>query len=247
MVYKFEHDATDDFAYNEARIDVWHYSLLETHDEDYLILNQEEQDRANRYYFEKHKRRFIKARATLRLILSRYLNINPKHITFTSNAYGKPALLHDTSLQFNLSHSGEHALLAIGAKHPLGIDLECFSARPYEGIAQEMFSQRENQAFKQIPDALKTLTFFHIWSQKEAFIKAAGLGLSYPTKQFNVPIHAPTHQTIWDPLHEIMWKMTSFMPIALCSAALCYHPNITDIRLKTTKLPEHGAKTYEKA
>ena len=59
----------------------------------------------------------------------------------------------------------------------MGVDIEQYSARPYEGIAKSLFSEQEFNEFKKVPPALKPAVFFHVWSQKEAFIKACGLGL----------------------------------------------------------------------
>ena len=185
--------------------------------------------RANRFHFARHQRRFTAARAGLRLILARYLQQSPTELTFTYNKHGKPELLN-TSLQFNLSHSGDSALLAVGNHFPLGIDLEFFSERPYEGIGNHLFSTRENQALRQVAPHLKPLVFFHIWAQKEAFIKATGLGLAYPTQQFDVAIFPGEEEPIADILHEKTWQMISFMPEVACSAALCCHPLVNDMR-----------------
>jgi 4'-phosphopantetheinyl transferase len=94
-------------------------------------------------------------------------------------------------------------------------------------------------AFNQVPRLLQPLAFFHIWSQKEALIKACGLGLTYPTQQFSVPILPSTNQEIIDTLHKTTWQMISFMPEIACSAALCYHSAINQIRyLKLTEAQE---------
>lgn len=226
----FSYPKQCDYVYNDEHIDIWQYSLAKEEDNAHLLLNKEELARANRYYFEKHRRRFITARLMLRAILGRYLKINPKLIEFTHNEYGKPSVLQAQDLQFNLSHSGDVALLAIGKTHPLGIDLEFFSARPYMGIAKQMFSLNEQEAFQSVVSFLKPLIFFHVWAQKEAFIKACGMGLSYPTQTFDVPLSHPTHQTIWDAHHKVAWKISSFMPSIQCAGAICYHPSIQNIR-----------------
>jgi 4'-phosphopantetheinyl transferase len=215
---------------NEARIDLWQFSLKdEMHHADQL-LNAEEIARGNRFYFSKHKRRFTTARATLRIILARYLNITPDRLEFTYNAQGKPSVINAQKLQFNLSHTGDMAMLAVGRVFSVGVDIEQYSARPYEGIAKTLFSEQELHEFKKTPPPLKPALFFHIWAQKEAFIKASGLGLSYPTKEFNVPTTFPTKQLIDDPLHNTTWQMRSFMPEVACSGALCYHPTVREIR-----------------
>ena len=129
-------------------------------------------------------------------------------------------------IEFNLSHSGEMALLAIGQEHPLGVDVEYFSKRPYIGIAQQLFSEIEMRAMKNVPSFMEPMIFFHIWAQKEAFIKASGLGLSYPTQRFDVQAYPQTHQAIHDPMLHHDWHMVSFMPEIACCAALCHHPCI---------------------
>ncbi|MDP3704903.1 MAG: 4'-phosphopantetheinyl transferase superfamily protein [Legionellaceae bacterium] len=214
-----------------TRIDIWQYPLHTVWSGANALLNQTELKRAQQYYFLRHQKRFTVARATLRLILSRYIqNTNPNDLEFTENQYGKPELSNANNLQFNLSHSGDLALLAVGKDYPLGIDLEFFSGRPYLGIGNKMFSTAENYAFNQVNSSLRPLSFFHIWAQKEALIKACGLGLSYPTQQFDVPHLPATDHIIHDSLHDKAWRMISFMPKIACGAALCHHPDVTEIR-----------------
>lgn len=215
---------------NESRIDLWQFSLQHDFNSSFSLLNNEEKTRASRFYFEKHRRRFTVARAMMRIILSQYLNTAPDRLEFTYGNHGKPEIINSQRLQFNLSHSGDLALLAIGKTYSLGVDIEYFSARPYDGIADNLFSEQEIAQFKKTPPMLKPALFFHIWAQKEAFIKACGLGLSYPTKSFNVPTTMPTKQLVDDPLHNLTWQLRSFMPKVACSGALCYHPSIREIR-----------------
>lgn len=224
---------------NESRIDLWQFSLEhELHIADQL-LNSEEKARANRFYFPRHKRRFMAARAALRIILARYLNTEPEQLEFTYNAQGKPSVINSQKLQFNLSHTGDTAILAIGKGFPVGVDIEQYSARPYEGIAKQLFSEQELIGLQKAPLALKPALFFHVWAQKEAFIKISGLGLSYPTKEFTVPTTIPTKQLVDDPLHNTTWQLRSFMPKVACSGALCHHPTVREIRHGIIQLHEN--------
>ena len=219
-----------DCLLQNRRIDVWEYPLHTAFNGANALLSEDESARAKRFYFPRHQRRFTVGRAMVRRILARYLQLAPTELAFTYNQHGKPELTNSSSLQFNLSHSGDLALLAIGKEFPLGIDLEFFSARPYEGIGEHLFSPREIRSLSQVNENLKPLVFFHIWAQKEAFIKASGLGLAYPTQQFDVPIFPPANQQIFDSLHDKHWQMISFMPQPVCSAAICYHPLVEEIR-----------------
>lgn len=221
---------TQNCILNESRIDLWQFSLEHEISNARQLLNADEQARADRFYFSRHQRRFSTARATMRIILARYLNTAPERLEFTYNAYGKPEVINSQKLHCNISHSGDLALLAVGKGYPMGVDIENYSARPYEGIANSLFSDQELKEFQKVPLALKPAVFFHVWAQKEAFIKACGLGLSYPTKEFSVPTKIPTKQLVDDPLHNMTWQLRSFMPVVACSGALCHHPTIREIR-----------------
>lgn len=222
---------------DSKKIDIWQFSLLNQPTYAINLLNEEEKKRAHRFHFPRHQRRFIVARAMMRKILANYLDEKPEQISFEYNKQGKPFITHMSKIEFNLSHSGELALLAVGQNASMGVDLEFFSERPYDEIGRNLFSTAERTELARQNFHIKSLIFFHIWAQKEAFIKASGLGLSYPTEQFTVPILSSNNVEIYDSLHKVFWKMLSFMPEIACSAALCYHPSVTNLQ-KITVNPE---------
>lgn len=223
----------NEFVLAKTRVDIWQYPLHTEFPNAADLLSEDELTRANRYHFSHHQRRFAVARAMLRRILANYLSASPAELVFSYNKHGKPELVNASSLQFNLSHSGDLAILAVGKTFPLGIDVEFFSKRPYEGIGNHLFSSSEQRGLSNVDDKLKPLAFFHIWAQKEAFIKASGLGLAYPTQAFDVPVLPPTNQRCIDTVHKQNWQMVSFMPKVACCAALCHHPIIKEIRYFT--------------
>lgn len=229
-ISSFQPFTQQELSLSPKRIDIWRFSLASAPQNADSIMDQAEINRADRFYFAKHQRRFLAARTTLRLILAYYANIPASNLVFTYNQYGKPALQDVSFIQFNLSHSADLALLAVGMDVPLGIDLEFFSARPYQGISEQLFSPQENKGFNHLPQALKPLCFFHIWAQKEAFIKACGLGLHYPVQQITVPTLPPTDCAIMDPMTQKKWQLRSFTPHIGCHAALCYDPSVTTFR-----------------
>jgi 4'-phosphopantetheinyl transferase len=91
------------------------------------FLSQDERDRAARFHFAKDRAHFIHARAVLRVLLGRYLDVPPERVTFRYGRAGKPELspaFCDTNLQFNVSHSHGHLLVAIARNCAVGIDIE---------------------------------------------------------------------------------------------------------------------------
>ncbi|WP_298623569.1 4'-phosphopantetheinyl transferase superfamily protein [uncultured Legionella sp.] len=235
---------TQNCILNESRIDLWQFSLEHELHVAEQLLNADERARADRFYFSRHKRRFSTARATLRIILARYLNTAPERLEFIYNSYGKPTVINSQKLQFNISHTGDLAMLAVGKGYPMGVDIEKYSARPYEGIAKSLFSEQEFMELKKAPASMKAALFFHVWAQKEAFIKASGLGLSYPTKEFHVPTIIPTKQLVDDPLHNMTWQLRTFMPKVACSGALCHHPTVREIRHGLIQLHQNASLKF---
>lgn len=219
-----------DWLLNPSRIDLFHFPLHTLFENADTLLDADETLRAHRFLFPKHQRRFTVARATLRLILAQYLFLAPQELHFTYNAHGKPNVLSSTDLQFNVSHSEEWAILAVGQTHPLGVDLEFFSDRPYSGIATHLFSDSEQRILQNAPLSLQPLIFFHIWAQKEAFIKATGLGLAYPAQQISVTVFPKAPIQVIDPLKQMSWQLRPFMPHIACCGALCCHLSITEVR-----------------
>src|SRR5450432_864531 len=87
------------------------------------MLSPEELRRADRFVSASDRRRYIRGRAKLRELLGGYLSQDPASVPLRRGAHGKPALEGATSLQFNLSHSGEAAVFAFG-RMELGVDIE---------------------------------------------------------------------------------------------------------------------------
>ncbi|HTI72987.1 MAG TPA: 4'-phosphopantetheinyl transferase superfamily protein [Candidatus Limnocylindria bacterium] len=155
-------------------------------------LSVEEQQRADRFVFDKHRRRYVVAHGAMRSVLSRYLGCDPRQVEYQTNSKGKPAIkpgLGDGILQFNLSHSEEVALLAVTQGRAVGVDLEQvreFSGR--DGIVEKQFSAAEWEEFQRVPPPLRNEAFTLGWTRKEAFVKALGEGLSCDLRAFSVSL-----------------------------------------------------------
>jgi len=151
-------------------------------------LSPDERERASRYRFERHARRFVVARGSLRALLASYLHERPADLAFAVSPYGKPRLWGREGLQFNTTHSHELALCAVG-RQELGIDVEWVRPLPsMMHIASQSFHPREVVGLRQMGGDGVERAFFRCWSRKEAYIKAVGQGLSIPLDSFAVSI-----------------------------------------------------------
>jgi 4'-phosphopantetheinyl transferase len=194
---KSKHDgswspAPSTFVFPANRIDVWRVRLDETvnSETETTILSPDEIDRANRFHFERDRNRFSRCRSALRQLIASYLSIASADIRFDYLASGKPQLAGDQNprgLQFNVSHSAEMALIAVGSEHRIGIDIERIRTDVDTiALAARCFSQRERDGLRELPLPLRTSGFYACWTRKEAFLKATGDGLSFPLENFSV-------------------------------------------------------------
>lgn len=234
---QFEPLSRKDCNLHPERIDIWQLDLSAVILSYTRFLDKDETDRANRFHFPHHRRRFIAAHVLTRTILGLYLKQNPETLLIKTQKQGKPQVKNTLGLEFNLSHSQDYALLAIGQSYELGIDIELFSDRSYTGIAEHTFSAEELQVFSNLPLSWQARSFFHIWAQKEALIKACGLGMTYPLQSLSTACLPPPHYSLLDPVHQKEWQLFNFVPIDPllqkpidCAAALC-----CDLPIKTLR------------
>lgn len=157
-------------------------------DEAYAVLAGDEIERARRYKFPRDRRRFIAARSFLRRTLAEYLSVSP---SFVYGAFGKPGLSPRPDIarmEFNLSHSGDIALLAI-TRGPVGVDVEqVILVSELQRMASRFFSAYENAALNEVPPDTRDFAFYRCWTRKEAFLKALGHGLAHPLDSFDVSL-----------------------------------------------------------
>jgi 4'-phosphopantetheinyl transferase len=185
-------DQQADRLLHAGEIHVWNVSVaawlpyLETLSES---LNHEEHQRAARFRFERDWRRFILCRGLLRTLLGNYLTREPQDIEFRFGTHEKPELAGgaDPRLEFNLSHSDEAALFAFATGKRVGVDIERVrSGVDVNGLAQQVLTPAEIDKLSAVAENEREDLFYAMWTQKEAYIKAIGLGLSAPVRQITV-------------------------------------------------------------
>ncbi len=153
------------------------------------LLSDEELARVARFLFPKDQHNCLVTRALLRDLLARATPLAPTACRFVTNRYGKPALaegLLPAPPHFNLSHCLGMTACALHPTLPLGIDIES-RERPVDlALADRYFSTAEAAFIHQQAAAQQQAAFFQIWTLKEAYIKARGLGLSLPLNSFTL-------------------------------------------------------------
>ncbi|OOG60808.1 4-phosphopantetheinyl transferase [Rhodanobacter sp. B05] len=128
-------------------------------------------------------------RQPLRLTLAAYLGIDADAVTLVEGEHGRPRLdpAHGSSLDFNWSHSGEHALIAVARGISPGIDIERRRPRPRAlPIARRFFGNDEADALAALPEEARDAAFLEIWTAKEAILKAHGRGIGYGLQRLRI-------------------------------------------------------------
>jgi 4'-phosphopantetheinyl transferase len=153
-------------------------------------LSDAERERAARFRFPEHALRWRVAHVALRDLLAQALGCLPAAVVFTTDGAGKPQLAHEPGLQFNLSHSGDVALIAIGETTPLGVDVELIKPVPeMRGVAASHFADEEREAlWAEADEAQRLDAFYRCWTRKEAYVKATGIGVGPALATFAVTL-----------------------------------------------------------
>jgi phosphopantetheinyl transferase len=146
-------------------------------------LSFEERVRRDRFHFEADRRDFTIAHDLLRRALSKHTGIASADLRFATSGHGKPSI--DSAdpqlraLSFSLSHTRGFVACAVTSHAPLGIDVEQVGqSQNVREVANRYFSEKEAAWLRRSPDELRSVRFAELWTLKEAFLKAIGVGLS---------------------------------------------------------------------
>ncbi|MFT6108269.1 MAG: 4'-phosphopantetheinyl transferase [Planctomycetota bacterium] len=151
------------------------------------LLDEQEQSRLARFRFERDADSYASAHALVRLALSSVNPaVKPSDWSFHVAEFGKPELPPPSDLRFNLSHTRDLVAAGTLVGAEIGVDVEAIGTRE---VAQELrsrvLSPLEVRALDELPLDRQARRFFAIWSLKESFIKACGLGLRMPLREIS--------------------------------------------------------------
>ena len=231
---------TEPLRLSHKIVQVVHLSL--TTDDNQLermksVLSPDEAARADRFKVPQPRRHFIACRAMLRELLAVGLNCPPTEVAFDYGPHGKPALRQTASalqqIEFSVSHSSDHALIAITVGRRIGIDIEQLdSAVRILKLAQRFFSPREATELLQLRDVDQLAGFYRGWTCKEAYLKATGFGLSFPLNKFSVALdpHQPARliEVVDQPEELHRWRLLPLHPQPGFAAAVIFESSEKD-------------------
>jgi 4'-phosphopantetheinyl transferase len=156
-------------------------------------LSADERARADLFRFGDDRRRFAVSRAVLRHLLGCYLGRPAAAVRLLYGAHDKPYLSAEDGafVHFNLAHSGALALVALTHRRAVGIDVERVRAELVtDRLAAAIMTRGEIARFRALPQDKREAAFFSIWTRKEAYLKAQGVGLSQDPGSIDITLSA---------------------------------------------------------
>jgi 4'-phosphopantetheinyl transferase len=140
-------------------------------------LTPEERERAARFHFVKDRLTFALGRALVRKNLPECAST-----PFECNEFGKPEFVHSPGMpryRFNISHCAGLVAVGFAIERDIGVDVEFVERRGASmDIARSYFAPAEVAWMESLPEKSRRAAFFGLWTRKEAYIKARGIGLS---------------------------------------------------------------------
>lgn len=200
------------------------------------LLDDDERERWRRFVFDDDRRQFLLAHAMLRTVLSRYADVPPSAWRFRKNEFGRPEIAVPATaagLSFNLSHTRGLVACAVTLGRTVGIDVEDLGRpTPTAELAERYFSAFERAELRRLPAERQTERFFELWTLKEAYLKARGVGLSLGLDRCSMhfPLGDPptisfAPDFIDDPA---AWQFAQFRPTPghMLAVAVCRPPGV---------------------
>ncbi len=204
-----------------AGLTVWHIPLAADAPEErsLSLLDEDERRRAERFVRDRDRRRFVAAHAALRQILAHLTGRPPASLRIVTPANGKPQLA-EVPLRFNLSHSGDHAVLATSWNCEVGIDIEVAApGSDLDGMADIVMSEPERAVFSTVPAQCKPAAFLRLWMRKEALLKAAGHGLARDPRTLTVGLDPGEAREV--AMDGTVWHLRDIVPAPDLRGSVC--------------------------
>ena len=145
------------------------------------LLSEDELARWNAFRFERHRLEYLATHALARTALSHHSALQPAALRFKLNAHGKPSVDQECGLRFNLSNSPGLVVCLIGESVEVGVDVEPQTrAKSIAEVGPRMFSPQELAQLERLRDDQRPGRCLRLWTLKEAYSKARGMGLALP-------------------------------------------------------------------
>ncbi|MEU1304346.1 4'-phosphopantetheinyl transferase family protein [Streptomyces shenzhenensis] len=142
----------------------------------------------------KARTRFAASRVLLKFAAAAALGVRPQSVELGYGLTGRPCLRGYDGLHISLSHTDDLLLVGLAGDGTIGVDAERSDRVLYgSGLGRHMCTPYEAQRIEALPAAERNPALLRLWTLKEAYSKAIGLGMLFPFTDFGFsPDGAPT-------------------------------------------------------
>ena len=183
--------------------------------DDIALLSPDERARAARFHVDAPRAAFVTSRAALRRMLGTALRRDPDGLRIAIDANGRPFLEGpgDELPDFNVSHSGALAAIAIAYGGRVGVDVEWAGRlRGLRELVPEVMGVREAARLRTLDGPEFTRAFLECWTRKEALVKGIGIGIAYPLRSIDIPTLGGDRAERVALDHDSVWTVRTISP-----------------------------------
>ncbi|MCL6454599.1 MAG: 4'-phosphopantetheinyl transferase superfamily protein [Alicyclobacillus sp.] len=184
------------------------------------FLAEDQQERVSRCLDPMASRQIVVADLLVRAVLGERLQVKNHQLAFERNEHGKPSLRGTSQVHYNVSHSREWILCAVGTAE-VGVDIQYMQPFNHGAVHRYLHPAEQRDIAAQGSAARQLVRFYEIWTRKESYVKAMGRGFAEPLSSFCVVPAEEGDACLADGTSGTQWKITSCRVAAGYQAALC--------------------------
>jgi 4'-phosphopantetheinyl transferase len=210
-------------------------------------LDEQERETAGRFLFERDRRQYLVAHTLVRRALALEAGLAESELAIWRSQRGRPFLRPlpgglprgGSHLDFNLSHAGGYNLLGIVRRHRIGVDVERLDrdAQAIETITGTFAPEEQEWVARAGAQRDRHRRALRLWTLKEAYAKARGLGLGLPFDEFAFTLAEDRGVTAFRPPADDRsgrWRFVELEPVPEVLAAVAVpaddgHPSVLQL------------------
>jgi 4'-phosphopantetheinyl transferase len=196
-------------------------------------LDSGEREVAARFLFERDRRQYLLAHTLVRRALALEAGLAEAEQVIWRSSRGRPFLQPlpeglprgGHHLDFNLSHAGGYSLLGIVRALRIGVDVEHLDREPraLETILTTFTPEEQQWAAEMPTGESRSRRVLRLWTLKEAYTKARGVGLGLPFDEFSFTLDQKTGVLAFQPPVDDAagrWRFVELEPVPRVLAAV---------------------------